>query len=170
MSRLIIIILVLIIISCSSNQENARTVVELDSQGDTVSMISIKGEVKEGPLTRYGLDNKKSVTEFYENDTLVRKVYYYESGNIGSEGPIVNNLPNGLWLHYYENGSLRSKIDMKNGEASGEFIQYYRNGKIEMKGEDMSGNGIFEKYDSLGNPIWKLMFKNGEVIDTLKIY
>ncbi len=165
-----LLILVLLVISCNVDQENIRRVVELDVNGDTISVVSIRGNIKQGPLTRFGPNNKKSLIELYENDKIVKKIYYYENGNIGSMGPVVDGQPNGLWIHYYENGNLRSEINMKNGEAVGSFIQYYSNGNIELIGEDMTGFGIFEKYDSLGSPIWKLRFENGEIIDTLRVY
>jgi len=152
--------------SCGKNE---KRVIEVNKKGDTIAITSYVDGFKNGPLVRFNSDNIRSIIELYENDTMIKKTYYYENGQVSSEGPIVNNSPNGDWLNYYENGNLRSKIKMKEGNP-GEFIQYYLNGNIEMRGEDADGNGIFEKFDSTGKSIWRLRFKDGEVVDTVELY
>src|SRR5690554_68244 len=78
------------------------------------------------------------------------KIYYYENGNVSSEGKLENGLPNGYWKTYYPNGQIKSEGNRENFELDSTWVFYnelgqkmsvinYRNGRR---------NGIVETYEN----------------------
>lgn len=58
------------------------------------------------------------------------KIFYYENGNIASEGTMVDGKPEGYWKTYHENGILKSEGDRKNFVLDGPWKFYDETGKI----------------------------------------
>lgn len=46
-------------------------------------------------------------------------IYFYENGNISSEGDYLNNLKNGFWKYYSENGVIHKEGKFINGKKTG---------------------------------------------------
>ena len=66
-------------------------------------------------------------------DTLRQEnyqVFYYENGNIASEGLMVNGKPDGYWKTYHENGTLKSEGNRANFVLEGSWKFYDEAGKI----------------------------------------
>ncbi|NCA84862.1 MAG: toxin-antitoxin system YwqK family antitoxin [Clostridia bacterium] len=58
------------------------------------------------------------------------KVFYYENGNIASEGLMVDGKPDGYWKTYHENGVLKSEGNRVNFELEGSWKFYDESGKM----------------------------------------
>ena len=58
------------------------------------------------------------------------QVFYYENGNIASEGLMVNGKPDGYWKTYHENGTLKSEGNRANFVLEGPWKFYDETGKI----------------------------------------
>lgn len=58
------------------------------------------------------------------------QVFYYENGNIASEGLMGNGKPDGYWKTYHENGTLKSEGNRANFVLEGPWKFYDETGKI----------------------------------------
>lgn len=52
------------------------------------------------------------------------KIYYYDNGNVSSEGNMVAGKPNGYWKTYYPNGQLKSEGNRENFQLDSIWIFY----------------------------------------------
>ena len=95
-------------------------------------------------------------------DSIYKK-FYYQSGNLSSEGFFLNNVPTGKWTNYFANGNIKSFGYWKNALLDSNWIFY-----------DIKGNKILEenyfqnkkhgkviKYDKNENHKQITNFKNG---------
>ena len=57
--------------------------------------------------------------------------FFYESGNVASEGYFKNGLPEGIWKSYYENGNRKALGKKENGLSDSLWIFYDEKGRIE---------------------------------------
>lgn len=57
--------------------------------------------------------------------------FYYDNGEISSEGVLLDGKPQGLWKTYYENGQLKTIGSRKNSELQDEWYFYRENGNLE---------------------------------------
>lgn len=110
------------------------------------------------------------------------KKFYYESGNVSSEGLIKSGKPEGYWINYYENGLIKSegnrlnhlldstwifynekgnflsKINYKNGLKEGLKIQYSDSCNViveENFEKDIKQGLTIFYHDTIGKIIWK---------------
>jgi TonB family protein len=56
--------------------------------------------------------------------------YFFENGNVKSEGNYIKNEHNGNWKNYLENGTLDSEGEYVKGKKNGDWIWLTENGKI----------------------------------------
>ncbi len=85
------------------------------------------------------------------------KTYYYESGNIMSEGELKHNTEIGEWTYYYESGTRQSVGFYKNGLPDSLWTWYDETGAVARIG--MYRNGIEDG-------IWKSYYQNGQLSDS----
>lgn len=64
-----------------------------------------------------------------DGDSLVPTRYYYENGQVSSEGGLRNGKPDGFWKSYYRDGGLKAEGNRENFELQGPWIFYDREGK-----------------------------------------
>ena len=88
---------------------------------------------------RVGDKLEGTVSYFYKNRTLYRKVFY-ENGKI-----------NGKFLEYFSTGELKEIGMYENGLREGNWREFYKNGKILRKGKYVKGEKV---------GIWKTFYKN----------
>jgi len=91
-----------------------------------------------------------------QNDSTIYQKYFYENGQISSEGLLVNGLPDGYWKTYFENGVLKTEGNRKNFIIDSLWIFYneegfkvneitFVEGKKEGIEREFSKEGILEK-------------------------
>jgi len=61
-------------------------------------------------------------------DSLKPTRYYYENGQVSSEGSLRNGKPDAYWKSYYRNGVLKAEGNRQNFELDGPWIFYDREG------------------------------------------
>lgn len=66
-----------------------------------------------------------------EDDKMVFVRYYYESGNVSSEGYLRDYKPDGYWKNFFEDGTLKSEGNRKNFELDSLWKFYYSDGSIQ---------------------------------------
>jgi len=98
-------------------------------------------EVKE----RYSGGELK-IVEYYkkvgDNQKLVRKIEYYEDGQISKEENYKNRKRVGKWISYYENGQIMVEKNYKDGKLDGKWNSYNRNGQSIGEGNYKDGKEV----------------------------
>ncbi len=90
-------------------------------------------------------------------DTIVANGYnkfHYPSGNLSSEGTMVNGQPDGYWKTYYENGVLKTEGNRKNFQLDSTWKFYSDSAKLtlEINYKEGKKNGIrrtFQKKETI---------------------
>ncbi|MGK7390715.1 MAG: toxin-antitoxin system YwqK family antitoxin [Candidatus Cyclobacteriaceae bacterium M2_1C_046] len=82
--------------------------------------------------------------------------YYYENGNIMSEGNLIDGKLNGTWKYYDEAGNLSLAGDFKDDVEEGEWT-WYANNKITKKGSYKNG---------IPDGVWLKFYDNGTLMDS----
>lgn len=59
--------------------------------------------------------------------------YFFQNGNVSSEGKFENNKEEGIWKFYYEEGKIWYQASYSNGLRQGELKSYYRSGELKRK-------------------------------------
>ncbi|MDL2241202.1 hypothetical protein LJC69_06205, partial [Bacteroidales bacterium OttesenSCG-928-K22] len=99
------------------------------------------------------------------SDNEEYKKFYYESGNLSSEGTLVNGKPNKYWKSYYENGNIKSKGNRENFELDGIWKFFSEEGKlnlsIEYKNGKKNGNRITYQKEVIVSEYFKEDIKEG---------
>lgn len=88
--------------------------------------------------------------------------FYYENGQISSEGYFKNGLPHGLWKSYYPNGNLKSLGKKLNGTSDSTWVFYDQKGRIAWSYEYVNDkkNGCAIQYDTLGHKQQEIFYVN----------
>ncbi len=86
-------------------------------------------------------------------DDTTKKVFYYDSGRISSEGMMYQGKPVGYWKAFYESGLLKSEGNRLNNELQGPWKFYNENGdlKKEINYEKGLKQGLTFIYDDSCN-------------------
>ena len=65
-----------------------------------------------------------------EADSIQPAVYYYENGQVSSEGSLRNGKPDGYWKSYYRNGNIKSEGNRKDYLLDGVWKFYNEEGLL----------------------------------------
>lgn len=105
---------------------------------------------------------KEEIIYPFLNDTLFyKKIMYYRSGSILSEGFFKNGEPDSIYKSYYEDGSVFERNTYKNGNIHGIAQAFDENGSIVK--EYYYLNGI--------NPVYKeYQYNNRNKLKEVKVY
>ena len=89
------------------------------------------------------------------------KKFYYENGQVSSEGTIKNGLPEGYWISYYPTGLKKSEGNRKGNLLDSTWIFYNQYGDIKSKINYTSGkkNGLKISYSDSCNIILEENFE-----------
>lgn len=103
----------------------------------------------------------------YENGKLVKRIRYYENGQVWFEVPIKYCSKHGQIKHYFDNGNLQYTVDSKYGFLNGKAFEYNINGqvvkKIDFKNDTRHGD--YFEYDTLGKVILHEKYTNGKILE-----
>lgn len=96
---------------------------------------------------------------------------WYDNGKLWKSGTYTKGIKTGNWLEvvnynhmWYESGNY------DDGKRTGEWVTKDTLEQVRSRYNYLDGelDGLYQKYDSLGNLVKELMYKNGEVIDTVQ--
>jgi len=89
--------------------------------------------------------------------------FYFENGNVSSEGLIKNGLPEGYWFSYYPNGIKKSEGNRKQNLLDSTWIFYNELGAFKSKINYKKGkkNGLKISYSDSSNIILEENFRKG---------
>lgn len=87
-----------------------------------------------------------------EKDSIEYKMFYFESGNISSEGFIEDGKPNKYWINYFENGKVKSEGNRENFKLNGIWRFYDTTGCVvkEISYIDNKKTGPYKLYSDSG--------------------
>jgi antitoxin component YwqK of YwqJK toxin-antitoxin module len=90
---------------------------------------------------------------------------YYEDGALKIEGLYTDNELTFVWKQYYITGEKEWEVGYLNGYKQGTYKQFYKNGNLKVDGfHDLDlKSGDEKRYDSIGNLINTLKYKNGNL-------
>jgi len=89
---------------------------------------------------------------------------YYSNGNLRLTVPIVHGKRHGELIQFYKNGTVELRSEWVVGVKHGKVISYYKNGRIKSREKSVSGvgEGLFKYYDSLGNLVEIIPYRNSK--------
>jgi uncharacterized protein len=89
-------------------------------------------------------------------------VFYYDGGQVASEGYFKNGLPEGLWKAYYPDGVLKSIGLKKAGLSDSTWVFYDNQGRMTWLYEynDDKKDGCVQRFDTLGYLAEEMFYVN----------
>ncbi|MFC2106732.1 toxin-antitoxin system YwqK family antitoxin [Bacteroidota bacterium] len=122
----------------------------------------IKGKL-DGPSTRYFSNGKIQSIENYKDDQLNGKsTDYIITGKISEEKNFVNDTLEGEYKLWYANGIIQIEGYYNKGLYDGKWIYRDTYGNIVGIGDFKKGSGTQTGYNSLGNIIRRVNYKNNK--------
>ena len=88
---------------------------------------------------------------------------YNKAGNVVIDLNSTYGFNHGLVKTFYDNGNLKETSFYSNGKLNGTLQSYFENGKLQASrfyDKKGIGNGIFKRYDSIGNLIGTISIKD----------
>ncbi len=120
-----------------------------------MTMASCAQKLTEKIEVKYPNGNPEIVLMLNKSGECVKKIEYYDSGQVKMEGPMKNGKREGEWTAYFRDGRVQSHGYFKNGERTGAATVYYSNGNMLSEGFYKEGkhSGHWKWYDEQGNLI-----------------
>jgi antitoxin component YwqK of YwqJK toxin-antitoxin module len=129
-----LILLTFAIYSLTSCRFEHKVVEETFPDGSPKRVCIYKGKGEDRELikeTTYYSSNQKQMEGTYKDGLRDGKwMYWYENGNVWSEGFFVKGKSDGLRINYFENGKKRQEGHYKNDARVGKWKFYDENGKV----------------------------------------
>lgn len=95
--------------------------------------------------------------------------YYHENGQLDFEGNFIEGKKTGLWKNYHENGILASEGVMNTGKKEGPWKHYNENGQLKAEGIYKEGKkeGSWKNYHENGYLESEEIWKEGKIIEKI---
>jgi uncharacterized protein len=76
-----------------------------------------------------------SILSIGQTDSSEKKLvqFFFDNGNISSEGYLRNNKPDGYWRTYFEDGTIKSEGNRENFQLHGVWKFYNADGTIQLE-------------------------------------
>ncbi len=87
--------------------------------------------------------------------------FFYENGQLKSEGNRKNFELDSTWKFYDENGQLSLQIEYQKGKKTGQRITYLSNETLIERFENDVKNGLTERFDTTGRILQSTPFESG---------
>ena len=140
-------------------------VVATETLNEKGEVVSVKGEIPNGLIKQYSVDDKLMFENNYNNGKLegVIKTYFPDGKTVSTVKNYKNGVLEGKCFVYYENGHKKSESNYKNGILNGTVKKYsmaetllsskqYSNGKLE---------GLCKEFFVTGKPKKETEYYNG---------
>ena len=90
--------------------------------------------------------------------------YFYENGQVRSQGAYTDNLRNGEWTYFFMDGKVEQKGKYRNDRPTGDWKWYYEDGSLLREESYINGrlNDLYTEYDRNGNVLVQGMYSEGE--------
>ncbi len=132
-----------LIINTTDNKPYTGQVI--DTVANQVIRFEVKEGIKNGQFNISFLNGKKAVT-----------------------GNVVNNKNEGKWSYYYETGELESEGYFSKDVVVGEWVWYFPNGNKMEEGKYLKGKreGLWKLYNEDGTMKSSMYFQDGKVVSS----
>lgn len=128
-------IILLFLLGCnpSNNNNNNKVIVKIDSNGDTLSVITYSNDTIKNGLAKYyykgsGVLMEEIVFKNDKKDGLYK--FYYPNQKIEAKAIYKDNMQNGKSYDYSISGNLITEGNWLDDKPIGSFIDYFLNGKV----------------------------------------
>jgi antitoxin component YwqK of YwqJK toxin-antitoxin module len=135
-----------------------------DTAGTLLAIVTIKGNVKHGPMTLYFPSGRKKMEREFVNDQPDGwTTEYYENGRVAVRAYYRDGEKDGLQTDYLENGVKRAEGEYRNGQQDGRATLFYASGKKEREGtfKDGKPDGSFTYWAEDGSILSVTVFRDG---------
>lgn len=135
------------------------------STGNVFMEEQMKGEKLEGTSTIYHIAKNKRGSLHYKNNELVDEVsYYFPTGQVEYNYPVVNGKRNGEIISYNEKGTIVSKYNYKDDLFDGLSTSYFPNGAVKSEALFKDDNYVYYKeYFEHGLLSYHYEYENGNL-------
>ena len=118
-----------------------------------LTLASCSAQLTEKIEVTYPNGKPEMVLLFDKSGECVRKVEYYDSGEVRMEGAIKNGQRDGEWTAYFPDGRVQSHGYFEDGKRTGAATVYWMNGNLREEGFYTEGrhSGRWKWYDEQGN-------------------
>ena len=98
-------------------------------------------------------------------------ITYYPDDKVQILGKMKENKNVGEWKYYFTDGTLETSGFFDNDSASGKWVWYNQKGQILEEGNFLAGlrDGEWKTYDTSGAISIVRIYKNNEVVDSIKV-
>lgn len=115
----------------SDDQPFTGTLINLSSQGDTLSISSYINGLEHGEWkTFYSRSNPREIRHYNMGKKTGKLIAWHENGQLSVRGNFVNGEYDGLLQEWNSHGNLLKALTYSNGYESGAQRAWYPNGKI----------------------------------------
>ena len=102
------------------------------------------GETYTGVCNTYRNGHLRSTQEYIDGLDHGEWTFYFNDGQIQTQGTFEKGKRIGVWEYFHENGELKQKSHYKNGLKNGEWIEYSKDG-IKIKSSLYENNQLIKK-------------------------
>ena len=136
---------------------------EYNTNGEQLSFVSYKADLKEGPAEVFYPKGKLcKEMNFSKNQKEGEVKSYFENGRLESVYRYVNDELDGLAQHWNEQGVLIFEATYSKGKQHGKFLKFYDDGKPRLEQNYVQGKleGAKKNWDIKGN-LKETLYKEG---------
>jgi antitoxin component YwqK of YwqJK toxin-antitoxin module len=135
-------------------------------------LIALYGCDNSSNKTNNRLKGQPSSTRFEGENGNGVKLIYNATGDLETETPYKDSLPEGIQKEYFKTGQLFRETPLEKGKANGVVKEYSTSGKLyrEMPVVNGKANGVVKKYYDNGALFCEAPYENGQPVAGLKEY
>jgi antitoxin component YwqK of YwqJK toxin-antitoxin module len=85
-----------------------------------------------------GFDTLRTV--YFDSDTVIKTISFYENKQAERIIPFVNNIPYGIVIEYHENGNIRMELNIVKDVQQGITKSYFETGELEWEENYLDGD------------------------------
>ncbi|HXK80987.1 MAG TPA: hypothetical protein PLO05_02370 [Bacteroidales bacterium] len=155
-------------ISCNNKADTSEKNLQTEIT-DTLASVYFKEIVKTHS------SGKPAKVQYFDtssnNKVLKHEIRYYQNGKKEMEGAYKNGKRHGKWIAWYDNEVVWSIGYYKQGLKHGKSEVYFPNGEVryEKNYVNDTADGTWLFFDENGNPIGKVVYQKGEIIEEVGI-
>ncbi len=135
-----------------------------------IGIVDKKGYKQEEWKYFYNTGELKSEGKYKNNKKLGKWLFYFKNGNNEQMGKYKKGKTNGLWKWYYKSGSLLREENFYNGKEEGMLVEYSEQGNIITKGKYIDGEKEGYWFYNVGDHTQEGIYKQGLRDDVWKYY
>lgn len=109
-------------------------------------------------------ENGKELKKFGNPNGTFSVTYFFQNGQMSSEGSYKKGRMDGLWKYYFHNGAKKSEFNYVDGQLQGAATQYFKSGKqkTSLQYKDDKLDGYYQEFYDQGGVKEEGWFQEGQ--------